>query len=1265
MSFCRLVSKSIAFFISLTALGNGSKREKLRFETRALQAYLDVPDKPDADFAIQADVKICGTCEWLEEREDFLEWRDVFEDPFGDLKDHNSRCYWVSAKPGTGKSVLAGHTVKHLEDSKLDCSYYFFHHGNKSSQVLSGLLRSLAYQMALSNSIMRQALLDLLADGIHLDKDDERSIWWKIFLNGIFKAEIHRPQYWVIDALDECINYTSLFPLLSKIESAFPLRVFITSRKIPEIKKQFNRLAHDVIVAEISIDDTNRDIALFLHSRIESLPVDTPREREELANKILLKSGGCFLWVRLVVQVLEKTYGNNKIQTVLEAMPAEMGSFYEQTVKVMSNTIIEKNIAQSILRWAVCSTRPLRAEELQAALQLDIGESVRSIKNSVEGLCGQLVYVDKNCTVQMVHQTARDFLLDNKSSEFRIEIGLEHERLALACLNFLCSDELKPPRNRRLLGARKLDPSIFCDYACTAFSDHIFGASSEADMILVGLDKFLHTNVLTWIELIARKRSLYYLTQTAKNLKGYLRRRAKYLPPLGGQVATVEAWATDLIRLVAKFGATMISDPTSIYFLIPPLCPQNSSVYTQFAKSSDGLVMAGVSNENWEDCVSCIDFNSSIATALACGENVFAIGMRSGAITLYNYTTFQVESVFQHMESVKCLKFDSSCKLFASCGWEHIKLWDRSGSQIWNQSLKTPCISIAFDTKYVVGVSKNSLVKFWDLKDGTLKSDRFYPYIKPDDKDGSTAPRAPLTAAFSPNLEILALGYRSFYVCLWDLQNRDFIGCCSRSNGTEEVGLAVRTALFNPNPDMNLLAVGYEDGYLAIFDPWSRELINVVEGVNAFSLASSPDGRSLATDDRHGMVQLWDFETLTLLYRIKPFDFEVRALAFSGDGLRLIDIRDSRSKIWEPAVLVRKAHEEDVSVSDAAALPAITVGQENLNERLNTTTLVSHPTLSVIFAGKSNGDVAVFDAVSGKEKAILYSHPAFITAIACSKNNILVSADAGAYVRVRKLSKTPAGVWHTESQILYAVHKQAIRQLLLSPEGDYVLISGAGSASVWSTKTGLLVGTSEFVATQQTMWKWFSTHAPHSELLLVVDNTIEKHSWSSFPSSLLPSPLRISYDEKLKSREIEIQDAILDARSHHLIIAFRKQYGNKPTTTLLISDFPKVLNPETTIVPNRLFAALGEKVKFFIGHAPKRMVFVDNESWLSSVDLTAAKCTQYARHYFVPHEFVLEKLENIMLTAVLTATGDVAFTKEGELAVMRNGMKFQNIIELA
>jgi len=77
---------------------------------------------------------------------------------------------------------------------------------------------------------------------------------------------------------------------------------------------------------------------------------------------------------------------------------------------------------------------------------------VQSMEKTIEGLCGQFVTVDKNGSVQMVHQTARDFLLGNRESEFGVDIGKAHERLAITCLNFLCSNEMKPPRNRILLG---------------------------------------------------------------------------------------------------------------------------------------------------------------------------------------------------------------------------------------------------------------------------------------------------------------------------------------------------------------------------------------------------------------------------------------------------------------------------------------------------------------------------------------------------------------------------------------------------------------------------------------------------------------------------------------------------------------------------------------------------------------------------------------------------------------------------------------------
>jgi hypothetical protein len=73
-------------------------------------------------------------------------------------------------------------------------------------------------------------------------------------------------------------------------------------------------------------------------------------------------------------------------------------------------------------------------------------------------------------------------------------------------------------------------------------------------------------------------------------------------------------------------------------------------------------------------------------------------------------------------------------------------------------------------------------------------------------------------------------------------------------------------------------------------------------------------------------VQIWDFESLTFLYHVNSGCDEVKALVFSGDGYRLVDIRDSKTKVWKSGALIRCTLDEDNSVSDALALQVPTVG---------------------------------------------------------------------------------------------------------------------------------------------------------------------------------------------------------------------------------------------------------------------------------------------------------------------------------------------------
>lgn len=179
------LSKSISTDLTRVQI---SREENYRSQIKLLRAYLDVSDTPENDFATQEDIKVSGSCGWLELREDFQTWRDESGDSLSEKHGHIPQFYWLSARPGAGKTVLAGHVITHLQSFRFDCAYYFFHHGNKSQQTLCGLIRSLAYQMACSNASIRELLNQLKDDGVILDKDDERSIWRKVFLGGIMQV---------------------------------------------------------------------------------------------------------------------------------------------------------------------------------------------------------------------------------------------------------------------------------------------------------------------------------------------------------------------------------------------------------------------------------------------------------------------------------------------------------------------------------------------------------------------------------------------------------------------------------------------------------------------------------------------------------------------------------------------------------------------------------------------------------------------------------------------------------------------------------------------------------------------------------------------------------------------------------------------------------------------------------------------------------------------------------------------------------------------
>ncbi|KAI0132592.1 NACHT and WD domain protein [Xylariales sp. AK1849] len=1182
-----------------------SKGQESRDQMKALQTFLGISEQPEDQCP-----RVEGSCQWIDARDDFQEWRD----PAGELihdeiavPGKNPSIFWVYANPGTGKTFLAAHIVDELRQFKLECACYFFHIGNKSSRSLGDFLRSIAHQMAMSNASVRKKLVELCQEGSAFDKDDAATIWNKIFRKGIF-------QYWVIDAIDECGKYQEFFTMVRGVQLSFPLRIFVTSRRIPDIQKLCRPLESSASITcmEILAEDSTCDIDCYIQDCVKNMTNDFVGGKEDMAGMLLRRSNACFLWVRLVMDELEKVYTSESITQILQNIPEGMIPYYERTIRTMTENKLEKHVAKAVLVWVVASSRNLLISELSNALSLDINTVLPSAKSAVEGLCGQLVLVDDAGLVGLVHPTVREFLLSEAAGEFSISKSNAHETIALTCLQLLSGGELRPPRTRRMLTQppKKQQSSPLLDYAITQFSEHVYTASAETDQLVLALDHFFKTNVLSWIERIARKGDLHPLIRVSKNLKGYLDRRAKYRSPFSDHVKNINGWSIDLSRIATKFGTALLQNPSSIYFMIPPFCPSSSAIYQQFAKRPDpsGLSVVGHVENVWDDCISSVNFGEdSIASSVSCGENLIAVGMESGDINLFNRRSCQKEGMVQQKYPVDLVHIIDD-KSIATCTTKSIVLMDREGKSLWETRLRFRCILLTSHAKVIIAVSQHGHVLQWDMSTGTLLEDQVFAYISPDeDDDDKPTVKAPDVASLSPDTKTLALGYR------WGTYNR-----------------LAPVLLFNPNPNIGLLLVIYTDHDLSLYDTDTGALVkthSTSSTAGILSASCSPDGRTLATVDKTGILQIWDFESLTLLYHVLTPSASFRILNFVSDGSGVADVVDGAMRIWVPSALVRKNIDEDESVSEYETLRSSKI-----------TALFAHPSQSVIFAGKHNGQVIAFDTKTGQRIGVLYSHShgAFVTHLAVGKNDIIASGDVNCTVQV----------WNLKTGLS--------TPLIFNDSGDYLLVSTMQSDQLYYVRDGSCVGSLHFNAHERKIWRWLEVpSAGNHQLGLLQNHTLTMFSTQSFPFTVENSEVHIEYKVGQGSEETEIDSAVISPETQTLVLNVRYTTGYVSSSSMFLFDLSKLATCQT---PNLYLTPLNDllpkRSRHFIGLSERErsVLFLHQNSWLCSISLDDLAQGRYTQHFFVPNEYMSARQE---VLPARTADNNVVFFNMGSLRSLK------------
>ena len=976
---------------------------------------------------------------------------------------------------------------------------------------------------------------------------------------------------------------------------------------------------------------------------MESFPI-TPETREALAQEIEEKSQGLFLWVKLALdEITCEAHTDTDIREALREVPTEMNSFFQRILDNMSRTIkgTRVQLAKAILQYIVCSFRPLTTRELGSALKPRFGE-LFNIEYTVNALCPHLLVVNEDATIQPIHQTAREFISKDPPSDFAVNIPLANKDLALTCMHWLrdqryLHDVLKSIKTVRCpaetLG--RLQP--FLAYAASFWYKHLEDATRD-EALIESLGEFLDNSLLSWIELMGLLQEQHHLTQAARSLQILVERCSHVKTP---HLKRVAQWAVDLIRIVPKFGRNISKYPSSIHKLLAPFCPSETAIGSRFG-SNGSISVVGSSMTSWDDCLAhfTVGRNGEMCKAVAAGSKylVVALSDREGTIITFSSETYQEVNRVRHGKRTACVALDATGERLVSSSLQSIQIWDiRSGRlevELYRET-SARCLSVGFrnENHMIVSVAADDTITTWNTRTHDCKTSRFKRPAPPKDEQRHRG--APWCVSLNEDCTKVALAYKGWPLEVWDV---------------DEVRLITTVHVRNPvaaafDPVRNFIYATGMDGTLIKFSINTGEYIEV--SAQAYDISCNSDGSILATVNGEGCVELWSTEFLRLRHRLHKYDDLVIDLAFSPDGQKLYDVRSSECNVWAPDELIAPLHDEDTKSSTTPALTHRTPQ--------SVSSLSCNGGEGFLCCAKDKGKIYIHETCEGREVQLLYQHASTVTIRALlwsAHRNLIASGDDSGRILVFNVVScgepaaprwecTPRREFRLDSRV-----DQGLHQLLISDDGEKLLVSSNGSDRMFSLVDGSEVGQRRIRTARQNP-SWID-HPNMSDRVIELSYTQARlFSWETFEelSGAHGIDLRRPSDSpstRWLHRSEWLVNKAFSTRDGKFIIS-----SVSPADAQVNSAYCSFWSADDFDVAN---GSAGEAVELgnmlvysLVGVFENRAVFLDRDLYVCT---TTAAGKAFDRHFYLPLDWLNAGEEHL---ATVNASGDFITAHHGEV----------------
>lgn len=1120
--------------------------------SRRLKALLGIWDLPMADYIYYKDQLTQGTNQWILHDEIFQRWRDVPETSTNQVTHH---LLWISGGPATGKSVVSAFLVNHLIERGFRCQYFFIRFGDQKKRTLSLMLRSLAYQIAVSVPGILQKLIDCANEGIDFETADPRVVWDRIFKTAIFQLKETQPLYWVIDGLDEGEDPRMVIKLFADLPcSTCPIRVLFTSRQTSDIGTAMERLPENLNTISLKMGGHTDDFCR--HIRQELLVPGNPEFKAGIEKRIVDRSRGNFLWVRLAVQRVNQCHSHEDIEAAIQEFPIGMESIYDRMASSIAS-IDKPNIkalAARIMEIVSCCLRVLRLDELsQALIESGIALQMLDLRRTVLELCGGFVVVDGDGNVSLVHHTAREYLVKSTQAaqnpyQFSVNRQIAHRQLFLSCMQSLMAPGLRAKVGRN-------HDNGFLEYATDFWSSHLAVIRKNDPKVMAVLKKFLTGNwVLTWIHALASKGRLRLLVGASKNMSTYVSRERRasrdddsILSHL--ELNLVRNWAVDILRILGKFGRLLKRNPEAIYKLIPPFCPKATAIYQQFGKTEERVLsVKGLSTDTWDDVFARISLGSGPSLVLT--SSVLSAGLRlavlatRGEIYLYDTSDFMELQVspIQHGEHVYRIQLNSTATMLATYGYRTTKIWNLTTNQceisVPSVESKTKPLVLQFtndNSRLLVGTDDRK-IRSLCLSDIDPKWHILAEFNESPLEGQYMLTNAASHMAISSDDSMAIVAYRSFPLSAWEIDGPAHIGYCRRKDSSMAVR-ELRELVSHPY-EPQILGLNLE-GDIFKWSPYEDDVDELP--VNASKLAISKDGLLFAAGDTQGRVNIYVTSTFSLLYRLVSQD-PVFGLSFSPDSRRIYDNRGSYVNVWEPNALARFSEssydyttdaDSDTCISTPCSSEALAVISGAIDP---ITALAGCPLGRYFCTGTERGVVALHDALrGGRPVETIHKTAAQFTVdkIAWSNDGMFLAfTDVSKVITILSVSPDSLPEVNAQANTRVSVKKQApgsIFQLLFHPDASHILVHSSSSILVISVTTSLVEHT---LQTRDPQMKWMVHPSDRSLLMGLGATTCSVIDWKLNEHQLY----NISWPQHKKTvDEQEGEATVTDSTSTHLI----------------------------------------------------------------------------------------------------------------------------------